>query len=613
MAYAAETYAIWLALGLDVGCCLIYAFLMCKAIIFDLPWSTLGGTVLARLKTWVERSRLYFGANRSDDPFERKVAQQATDARIDRGKHLIQKAIHLLACIFVFTTLAYGRYDIMAFRDVLYAKAVCHQGSLMLLTLIYVVATFFWLLPRYVTVTTLNVAHIAFILRLCWQAYTSTSVYELHSVEGISVAARFVGALIASTPAYTLTFNCAYVCVKLRTYSGLFDALPDEEKDFVERLWGNLSGAFGAEFCICSSLWLAGTLVETWTLASVRATLQAKTASTSEETVKSMLVVMCDAVVTVDKDLILNKPSSDFAHFLIRRPLNNSYKGASLLDFVEHGDRRRIQQQLTSSAVGPGTAMSLLTTLIDGNGAPLKVQMYCTCFIDIFEDRAYVVGILEVKETADGFGRQELELAEAQDTLASLRDVGCSVHTPSETEGSVGRQSLESESSSITLVAVDHQQYEAFIDIADDDWPILATSLKMRQLSGPQCSGGHTFAEWLNARDIELVERMTEAYEQFREGSAIVQAEFGRIRFRPPHAIQAGLECVAKLTMDMTELAETGPKVPICLRFTDVELRRAKKPPRRRNEMTEVRGTMAASLQIPAVRGRGGRVPEVCL
>eukprot|EP00929_Paragymnodinium_shiwhaense_P107054 TRINITY_DN73031_c0_g1_i2.p1 TRINITY_DN73031_c0_g1~~TRINITY_DN73031_c0_g1_i2.p1 ORF type:complete len:610 (+),score=40.21 TRINITY_DN73031_c0_g1_i2:80-1909(+) len=593
-AYSLETYGVWAQLAINCICFIIYILVVSKAAWSSLALSTLGFAAAAKVKAWIECFRVYLTAQRPDDPFERKVQQLATEARVDRGRALARIGIHVLAALVVFTTIAYGRYDFRAYEDAAVARRSFHQGSFVHMTAGFVMFTYCWLFPQRTTTVTYNICHAVLIARLGWQACTSRSVYELFSIEGVGVGARFLGAITIGTPSSTLSFNLIYAALKVWMYSTLFHSMDVLQQDLAREIWGDVLGPFGAELWLCASLWCASTIVESWNYSTVRANLQAKTSSANEETVKSILNVMCDSVVTVDKDLVMNTPSSDFAHFLVRYPLNNSYQGVSFLAFVEQADRQRIHEQLTKSLVGPGTANSLSTSLVDGNGASLKVQMYCTCFIDVNGDRAYVIGIIEVRDRADSIGRGDVLTAweDVDGALVGIRGTG-ELHPASEPGASL--QTAESGESAVTLVAVDHNEYEAFVDFATESWLVVATSLKMRQLSGPWCGKKRSFVDWLP--DFELthtVATMTKAFENFRGGDpAAAHTRLGRICFRPPHAAQAGLECVANVTMDLSDVQDTCSTIPVCLRFTDVELRRWK---RRRP-----RGTSATAANTPVV------------
>eukprot|EP00929_Paragymnodinium_shiwhaense_P103138 TRINITY_DN6641_c0_g1_i8.p1 TRINITY_DN6641_c0_g1~~TRINITY_DN6641_c0_g1_i8.p1 ORF type:complete len:557 (-),score=63.95 TRINITY_DN6641_c0_g1_i8:730-2400(-) len=553
-----ETYGLWVVLGIDVVCFGIYG-IMCRQLVLSLPSSGACSAVASSMKACANGVRLCFSQRRSDDPFERKVWELVTQARVERGRKLSRLSVHLVAVVFMFSFIFFGWYDFRTFDDVKVAWHLFHESNLLPGTLAFVWCIYCWLFSARTTGTTYHVWHGLFIARLCWQTHTARSPIAMFGRDGTNVAGRFIGAFCFGTPRITLGLNVVYAATKLISYLNLFRGLSEADKDIVASIWGRELGPAPAELVLCGTLWAISTIVETWNYATVRSTLEAKKSSTSEETVKSILVVMCDSVVTVDNDLVLDRPSSGFAHFLLRRPPNNSYQGVSLLDFIGTNDRQRIQEQLTASSMTPGMALSLTTTLIDGSGAALNVQMYCTCFIDIHGDRAYVIGILEVKDPSYEIGRGD-RFALGDDCiegLQTLRGMGA-LHAASEPDRATNA-SVRSDDSAATLLAIDHDQYEAFIDLQGEKWPIIGTSLRMRQFSGPQSGRRVYFAEWLRDTDAAyIVARITEAFEQFREdGSRYELAHLGKVLFQPPHSKQeAGIECVGEdLSLDMSYMA----------------------------------------------------------
>eukprot|EP00929_Paragymnodinium_shiwhaense_P082551 TRINITY_DN43535_c0_g1_i2.p1 TRINITY_DN43535_c0_g1~~TRINITY_DN43535_c0_g1_i2.p1 ORF type:complete len:628 (+),score=65.43 TRINITY_DN43535_c0_g1_i2:146-2029(+) len=612
--FVIETYGIWLCLGLKLVCFVAYGIVMGeKAFRWMPPPSGLCSKAVAKIKAWNECARLHLSAHRNNDPFERKVRQLAIEARLQRVRTLARIGIHCMMAVAVGSVIVYGWYDVAAFKDVTLAKSIFHRHRIVTITMGVVMCTYCWLFPERSGITTHHIFHALIFSRLCWRIWASGSVFEMVRIDQSETCVRFLGALLTGSPAMTLGLNIIYVGFRIYTYASLFDALSNLEKDVVAPMWGNPSQLALMEVFVCASIWLSSIVVENWNQSTARANLLAKTFAKGEETVKSMLVVMCDAVVSVDNHFVLNTPSSDFARFLLRCPPNNSYQGVSFLEFLEVSDRQRIQQQLTSSSVGAGTTLSLTATLLDGNGTALSAQMYCTCFIDVSDERAYVIGILEVRDHAYGAGteRQDviIEVGDTDDNLQTLRGTGAlrAALEPDRATCSSG----QSADSGVTLLAVDHSHCEAFIDMGSNKWPIVSTSLRMRQFSGPQGGVKQHFVEWLRNDDFAF--RMQEALDEFRADTSKrhEQVRLGEVAFQPPHARRAGLECEGHMVMDMAFIhqSENASCVPVCLRFLDLNVRRApprdgRAPPQRRRRPQrepEVGGSAGA---VAATYGR---------
>eukprot|EP00929_Paragymnodinium_shiwhaense_P082550 TRINITY_DN43535_c0_g1_i1.p1 TRINITY_DN43535_c0_g1~~TRINITY_DN43535_c0_g1_i1.p1 ORF type:complete len:620 (+),score=59.45 TRINITY_DN43535_c0_g1_i1:146-2005(+) len=604
--FVIETYGIWLCLGLKLVCFVAYGIVMGeKAFRWMPPPSGLCSKAVAKIKAWNECARLHLSAHRNNDPFERKVRQLAIEARLQRVRTLARIGIHCMMAVAVGSVIVYGWYDVAAFKDVTLAKSIFHRHRIVTITMGVVMCTYCWLFPERSGITTHHIFHALIFSRLCWRIWASGSVFEMVRIDQSETCVRFLGALLTGSPAMTLGLNIIYVGFRIYTYASLFDALSNLEKDVVAPMWGNPSQLALMEVFVCASIWLSSIVVENWNQSTARANLLAKTFAKGEETVKSMLVVMCDAVVSVDNHFVLNTPSSDFARFLLRCPPNNSYQGVSFLEFLEVSDRQRIQQQLTSSSVGAGTTLSLTATLLDGNGTALSAQMYCTCFIDVSDERAYVIGILEVRDHAYGAGteRQDviIEVGDTDDNLQTLRGTGAlrAALEPDRATCSSG----QSADSGVTLLAVDHSHCEAFIDMGSNKWPIVSTSLRMRQFSGPQGGVKQHFVEWL--RNNDFTARMQEVLDEFRADTSKrhEQVRLGEVAFQPPHARRAGLECVGHMIMDMAfiQLSENASCVPVCLRFVDLNVRRAPQGRRRPLHEPDVGGSAGA---VAATYGR---------
>eukprot|EP00929_Paragymnodinium_shiwhaense_P090868 TRINITY_DN50963_c0_g1_i2.p1 TRINITY_DN50963_c0_g1~~TRINITY_DN50963_c0_g1_i2.p1 ORF type:complete len:479 (-),score=96.39 TRINITY_DN50963_c0_g1_i2:113-1351(-) len=363
-----------------------------------------------------------------------------------------------------------------------------------------------------------------------------------------------------------------YSAVKVTMFWMLLSALKSEEQNFVFHYWGDARLCLMQEIFLCAAAWCVSIIVDCWNYATVRANLQAQASSTSEGTVKALLVVLCDAVVTVDMDLAFCTHGMEIASFLVRRPLNNSYEGTSLLDLVEEDDRHRVREQITAALMGHGTTLSLSTRLIDGNGNALSVQMYCTCFVDINDCRCYVIGILELKDAMYGNQRQDtLAVDYLDDTMNGIRGSGA-LHSVSEAD----RDSFKSEGESVTVpLCTDAEEVEFWIDIAEGSLPVVNANLVAATIVGPLSSTiGASFMDWLRQSDsAEVVRLIAGGWDRFVASPRHTKADLGWWHLRPPHALRAGLEYKARMTLDMSRVVRNdllGAQICVCIRCYDI-------------------------------------------
>eukprot|EP00929_Paragymnodinium_shiwhaense_P108886 TRINITY_DN75238_c0_g1_i1.p1 TRINITY_DN75238_c0_g1~~TRINITY_DN75238_c0_g1_i1.p1 ORF type:complete len:638 (+),score=65.53 TRINITY_DN75238_c0_g1_i1:100-2013(+) len=581
---APETYGCWLIIGINAFCLVLYMIVVLYGALATLHWSALRSQVLGKVEIWVQNLRQYMTSRLADDAFSLKVRQLVAEARLTRCKGLCRISIHVLACFSIYTILIFGYYDFTTFEDVSRARWEIHQSSFVHLTLGFLMSMYGWLWPSYTTLLTFDFFHFLVLARLSWQACTSETVYHIFALDTVSLGMRFLGAMVVGTPTLTFGLNLVYSVLKVWTYHSLFHRMEAVEQDFVAEVWGSIFLLAVHEMFLCAAAWWASTIVETWNFATVRATLQAKTSSTSVETVNSLLAVLCDAVVTIDRGLIFRTPSSQIAHFLVRYPPNNSYVGVSFLDFVEEQDRDRIYQQITGSSTGHGTTLSLTTRLIDGNGSALNVQMYCTCFIDIDDSRAYSIGILEAKDMMMSQIRPDTLSHDMDiDGVANGHRGSGALNYTSETDGT-SFQSLETDTESMAVplaLSMSNTQVELWIDIADPEIPVLSTSVLMTHIAGPSPCG--SFVKWLPCSSVDkFIAKISAAFKAFVSSpvTSPVEVDLGSIKLRPAHARRAGLEYKANAILDLSSIQEhgvDGDKVPVCLRFYDICIKKIRR------------------------------------
>eukprot|EP00929_Paragymnodinium_shiwhaense_P097932 TRINITY_DN5949_c0_g1_i1.p1 TRINITY_DN5949_c0_g1~~TRINITY_DN5949_c0_g1_i1.p1 ORF type:complete len:646 (-),score=74.01 TRINITY_DN5949_c0_g1_i1:126-2063(-) len=601
-----ETCAVWLVIGINVCCLAVYYTALCHAGLVSLSGkagcSGFPRAILPALKGFLGGSKQYLLMNKAPGTLERKARRLAAAARLRRGLSLCRIGTHVVATLTAFTLLSFRYYDLSQFRDTYRARWELHQSNFVNMTLCFIMGLYGWLVPNWTTVRTLDFGHFLVFARLCWQVCTSVSVYHLFALETVSVGMRFLGALIVGTPRFTLGLNAMYSFAKMWTFATLFGVLSEEEQGFVALVWGSLPVLISHEIFLCASTWCVSAIVESWNYAAVQANLQAAASSTGEDSVKSILVVMCDAVVHVDKDLLLTSPSMELASFLLRRPLTRTYEGGSLLQFVEEQDRDRIREQMTTSLIGHGTTLSLSTKLIDCNDSAIAVQMYCTCFIDVNDSRAYVIGILEVKESLFQPERaDDMSVGEdATDWLHSVRGSGslrsaASEHTD-DAFGSTGS------AASVTLpLVMDNRNAELWVDLNDGKLSILDASTPMRAMTGPIGFGTDSLLDWLPGYTSSVViARIFHAMDVFGKDDTASRADLGDIHLRTPHAALAGLEYKANLTMDMTPLLtadEDDNPHAVCFELHNIGVKKLRQSPKRKRELRRPSGTAPTSVE----------------
>eukprot|EP00929_Paragymnodinium_shiwhaense_P111188 TRINITY_DN7885_c0_g1_i1.p1 TRINITY_DN7885_c0_g1~~TRINITY_DN7885_c0_g1_i1.p1 ORF type:complete len:634 (+),score=75.63 TRINITY_DN7885_c0_g1_i1:78-1979(+) len=579
---APETWAVWLVLCINILNFLAFSSANLQSAWRSSPrFNKLRSVAASTLKIWLDGIRHYSGKQGEDDPFERKVRILAAEARVNRGRSTSRIFAPVGAFGSFCMMIGFQYYDLGKWFDVDRARWELNQSSFPQLTLVSTMATIFSIYPTRMTARSLNLWHCLVFLRICWQVYTAESLYQFFALEHTQGGFRVFTALGLGTPLVTLGLNTTCSLSKVWVFHRLYEALNPEEQDFVYSYWGDVRTFLIHEVFVCASTWAVNVIVDSWNYASVRAELQAKASSTSEKTVKSMLVVLCDVVVTVNEDLLFDNPATEIAQFLLRQPLNNSYKGSSFLELVEASDRERVCQQITSSLIGHGTTLSVSARLVDGNGNLLNVRMYCTCFSDINDSRAYIIGLLELKDPTNCGRLDSMSAGEANETINNARGRGA-LHTSIEWD----RDSFKTSSidSAMIPLAGDEDELEIWIDLAEDAMPVVDVSHLVRTMTGPETCIGVSFLDWLRqAEAADVVSRISDAFLRLTQQPQTclplaTQADLGSFHLRPVHAARAGLEYVVHASMDVTRLLEsngtaTGP-VCVCLRLDDIAVQK---------------------------------------
>eukprot|EP00929_Paragymnodinium_shiwhaense_P021227 TRINITY_DN13904_c0_g2_i1.p1 TRINITY_DN13904_c0_g2~~TRINITY_DN13904_c0_g2_i1.p1 ORF type:complete len:663 (+),score=69.97 TRINITY_DN13904_c0_g2_i1:86-1990(+) len=557
------------------------------------------------------------------DAFEDKVWQLAESQRLERSKWVFACLLHIFAALsglllFFSVVLLYKEGG--KFRDLQFAKVHLLQDAHVMLVVGFGLCIYVRVFERYVCLRSLDVLHIITFAPLLWSLSTSSNIQQLRTRLMLATFGRLFAAGCLGRPSCTACVNVIHSTVTCVKYVTLL-ADPDERCSdipvgFPMRAYGVAAAPLAVEIAIGACTWVLSILLAGWTTQVERSKLHARAALTRETTTKSLQAVVCDAVVNVSEALVLNEPSTQLGHFLVRPPPDGSFEGASFLDFVQEEDRDRVRQQITSSAVGPGTTLSISTKLIDGSAALVKVQMYCVSFIDCEDRRGYCIGILEIKdasgspacrvdncitmlppEAPHGAGGPAVLDAEV---LRSVSEV-----PPATTDGSA-----ESVTSAVVPLVTDVFVFKACVDVSDAKLRILSTSPSMPMLVGPLEAGRSTLFDWFQHEEatfvVNLIAEAIQRYVVGERAAELAVATIGRVHLQPRHTVRAGVQYVADMSVDLTNSMDGSTddagarRTPVGLRFTNVGMQKASRR-MRLNSLRTQRQRRQQPASVPAV------------
>lgn len=143
---------------------------------------------------------------------------------------------------------------------------------------------------------------------------------------------------------------------------------------------------------------------------AARAIQQAERASHSEDLVVKLLQSMHDAVLHVNLDLRITRPSADLAAVLMHAsPDGQKLNGTSFLDICHESERTQVEQRLGESAADQTelSVHTMMAKLRDAHGLAVSVELIWTFLPG--EDECFVLGIKEAVERAPPSAAQRMD------------------------------------------------------------------------------------------------------------------------------------------------------------------------------------------------------------
>eukprot|EP00929_Paragymnodinium_shiwhaense_P002578 TRINITY_DN102879_c0_g1_i1.p1 TRINITY_DN102879_c0_g1~~TRINITY_DN102879_c0_g1_i1.p1 ORF type:complete len:339 (-),score=32.84 TRINITY_DN102879_c0_g1_i1:772-1788(-) len=307
-AVSVETYAVWLASGVLLSCLAVYVTLTLWKTSFLLLETYNQASDVLRFSQGLQWLQKALFQRRKIDAFEHKVRQLATAAKLERACNMCRAFVHIVAAVGLYVVFSFGYYDFERFKDVRLARWELHQTGLVNTVLYFVVTLFTWLLPSWTTMRFLHASYVAAIVRISWQTFTAGSVQRFFALGLLSSGVRVMCAWLVHTPSLTLGLNLICSLASVWRFSHLNSSLSAVEQETVQLVFGGLGGLMIRELFLCGSTCCLSSIMESGSLATARAKLEVQMSSTGAESVRCTLAVLCDAVVTVDKDLLFSAP-----------------------------------------------------------------------------------------------------------------------------------------------------------------------------------------------------------------------------------------------------------------------------------------------------------------
>lgn len=191
---------------------------------------------------------------------------------------------------------------------------------------------------------------------------------------------------------------------------------------------------------------IVANLSQTWLVEQAKAMVREMKASRSEATLKSLLGVMCDAVVHLKADLTLRERCPQLAALLLR---GAAMPGDSELPpftrYVHESDRARFEDFISAETLEPGHAQSIHISLVDSMGQLVRVQLFHAAVLDLSSQVSHLIGITEDRDN-DAFMVRESEPCTPAPVREHLLDLE-SIHSRRSSSAEAGSRSAWSEGS----------------------------------------------------------------------------------------------------------------------------------------------------------------------
>eukprot|EP00929_Paragymnodinium_shiwhaense_P103683 TRINITY_DN6735_c0_g1_i4.p1 TRINITY_DN6735_c0_g1~~TRINITY_DN6735_c0_g1_i4.p1 ORF type:complete len:607 (-),score=71.28 TRINITY_DN6735_c0_g1_i4:453-2075(-) len=384
---------------------------------------------------------------------------------------------------------------------------------------------------------TVDFIHMAFMARAAWQSQPSTLYVTGSSPpEPLYVVFRLLCAVLVGNPAFTAFLNIALLTVRVYLYVES-TAVPRRLGELPMNVYDAYEANAFTMFVFTEMFVVAAAVLASWTLQAstfqeASATLQAKVSSRAQETINALLSLLCDAVVPTTLDFTLTTPSLALAGFLLRRPLNNTYEGSNLMQFIDEQDRGHMARQFSSCSNLPGTTASVLARVVDGNGSRLAVRMYCTRYTDAMDRDGFMIGVLDDRQN-DDFASAAVPPASDVDSRFLVDACSASILSASPSEDrhvdscSQSGSVATSDTSSLHIHGDCDSAMEVCVDFAEKHLPVCRATMAFMLLAGPtNCSSLH---DWFSKADLqEVTARVQAAHQKAEQLRAYVAAAYGR-------------------------------------------------------------------------------------
>eukprot|EP00929_Paragymnodinium_shiwhaense_P069696 TRINITY_DN3515_c0_g1_i3.p1 TRINITY_DN3515_c0_g1~~TRINITY_DN3515_c0_g1_i3.p1 ORF type:complete len:663 (+),score=94.56 TRINITY_DN3515_c0_g1_i3:146-2134(+) len=624
------------SLAAAVGCLVVYALHLCLQLAICTAGGTSSWTASGTLRSACMR---FFGGASSlkgsggeNDLLAGKAHEIAVQRSSCYWLFMCRLAFHVFA-LWLLCDMLVGRFDELL--DVArgghrsdFRYATCITGRVVPCML----SLYFILVPEHSTPTARQVLQAVLACYIVSQVVRAESIEALKNKEAMHAMASQSAALLAGSPILTTTLATLTCAARVGIYMMLLGEANDEELQRYASLLGEehaVSYVFEHIAVSMACVFMASVLEHTL-LEGALASLREQASYQVQKTVKSLLAVLCDAVVCTDENFVLTEPCFALANTLLRQTPGKSYEGDSFLDFLEESDRVRVQGHFAEASVG--IAQSIISRMVDGNGAVLKMQLYCVPYdihrvvqhdclepvcvwLEVFATKAinhnrsfealqrysspsaiklsdlvtpaihgkrrHIIGVKE------GDGSSPNDTMPLQPSRVLFEAYRSRRWRPRYGSAEASTAGSDSTTTSATSSVESKEDAEAYIRLSSME--VVTWNAAFTMLCGPEQEQGFLFTDWLVSRQAErfprVVRRICEKFmNKQSDPEDPTMIRLGTVTLQPPQAKLADLKYNVEVHLDMESLrGQSRSNGNACLRVKLCDLTNIVKPKRPRS------------------------------
>eukprot|EP00928_Gymnodinium_smaydae_P027538 TRINITY_DN21271_c0_g4_i1.p1 TRINITY_DN21271_c0_g4~~TRINITY_DN21271_c0_g4_i1.p1 ORF type:complete len:630 (-),score=36.91 TRINITY_DN21271_c0_g4_i1:140-1771(-) len=332
-----------------------------------------------------------------------KVRSIVIQWRVKRAQSASVVFAHISFLLLAWTIVRLLRLRAWTCPPEIYHESILVYGDLPFMVMVCIISQFFVALPHLVTARSIDIVHCLVALKWISQLMMYPDVQESLFRNGTIANSRFaIGVFLGNAP-LTIALNFVVTVVDIFAYHRLTLGLPRPGiADDLSVQTGTVEYYALREtytlICISVASWLG----HSWMISEARATLEAKSSSQVERSLRRVLSAMCDAVACLDQEFKVLEPVPKLAGLLLKCADESAYQGTSFLDLVSNEDKQLIVDCLSETTPqlpnDPIVTDHLLAPtfhihLKDALGLLVPVQIFYSHFMDIDDRSCFMVGI----------------------------------------------------------------------------------------------------------------------------------------------------------------------------------------------------------------------------